>query len=68
VVGADRGEPGVLGHEAVARVDRVAAGDERRRDDVRDVEVRTRDRARTDAERFVRLTHVQRFAIGFTSW
>ena len=66
VVAGDLGEARVLGQEAVAGVDRVGTADQAGRDDVRDVEVRRRDRSRTHAERLVGVAHVQRAAVGFT--
>jgi hypothetical protein len=65
VIGADRSKARVLGEKAVARVDRVALGDQRGRDDVGNVEIRARYRPGPNAERFVGLADVQRVAIGF---
>ena len=53
VGGDDLGEALVLGQEAVARVDRVAAGDERGRDDRRRRQVRPPRVGRADADRLV---------------
>ncbi len=53
VVVADARELGVLGQEAVARVDGVGAGDLGRGDDGRDVEVALRRRRRPDADGLV---------------
>src|SRR5581483_8125837 len=44
-------------------MDRVGAADQRRGDDVRNVEIRAHHRAGTDAERLVGVAHVQRLAI-----
>ena len=57
---ADLGELGVLGEEAVARVDRVRAGDLGRRDDARDVQVAVARRRRADADVLVGEADVQR--------
>ncbi len=58
------GEVGVLGQEAVARVDGVGAGDLGRGDDAGDVEVALLRRRRPDADRLVGVEHVQRLAVG----
>ena len=58
------GEVGVLGQEAVARVDRLRIGDLGRRDDRGDVEVALRRRRRPDAHRFVGERDVLRVAVG----
>ena len=50
---ADLGEVGVLGEEAIARVDRLRAGDERGRDDRRDVQIGVARVRRADADRLV---------------
>ena len=54
----------VLGQEAVARVDRVAAGDERRRDHGRRREVRAAGVRGPDADRLVGQLRGQAVAIG----
>jgi hypothetical protein len=46
-------------------MNRFAAGDQRGGNDVGNAQVRSRDRPGPDAERFVRLSHVRRVAIGF---
>ena len=61
---ADLGELGVLGQEAVARVDGVGAGDLGRGDDARDVQVALARRRRPDADLLVGEAHVQRLAVG----
>ena len=64
VLGARRGEVGVLRQEAVARVHRVGAGELRRPDDLVDVEVGThRVTALPDQVRLVGLGPVQRVAV-----
>ena len=55
---------GVLGEKAVARVDRVGAGDLGGGDDRRDVEVALRRAARADAHRLVGEAHVERARVG----
>ena len=59
----DLGEALVLGQEAVARVDRVAAGDERRRDDRRRRQVRAAGLGRADADRLVGQLDRERVAV-----
>ena len=59
-----RDERGVLGEEAVAGVDGLAAGRLGGRDDARDREVALRCRRRADADRAVREAHVERVAVG----
>ena len=60
----DLGERLVLGQEAVAGVDRVAAGDERRGDDRRGRQVRPARVGRADADRLVGELDRQAVAIG----
>ena len=62
--GAGLGEGRVLGEEAVARVDRVAAGDLGGGQDVRDVQVRVARRRRADADRLVGQVDGQRVGVG----
>ena len=62
VAGAHEGR--VLGEEAEARVDRLAAGRLGGGDDVRDPEVAVRGRRRADADRLVGHPDVQRLALG----
>ena len=62
-LGADFRQHRVLGQEAVARMERVAAGGDREVDDVVRVEVAD-DRVRPDVIGFVRLLDVERVAIG----
>ncbi len=65
MIGADLREARVLGQEAVTRMHRVGARNQRGRNDVGDVEVRARARAGTDAVRFVGAGDVQRGAVRF---
>ncbi|OQC35440.1 MAG: hypothetical protein BWX64_02454 [Acidobacteria bacterium ADurb.Bin051] len=58
------GELRVLGEETVAGVDRVRAGDLRRRDQRRDVEVALRRGGRADADVLVGVGDVERVAVG----
>ena len=58
------GEGGVLGEEAVARMDRLGAGRERRLDDPLDPQVALRGGRRPDRHRLVGHAHVQRLGIG----
>ena len=51
--GADLGEVGILGEEAVAGMDRVGAGLLRGADDARDVQVAAAGRGRADVHRLV---------------
>ena len=60
---ARTGEPGVLGEEPIARVDRIGAGGARRRDDGRDVQIAGRCLVRADGHRDVRVAHVARVPI-----
>ena len=60
----DLGEAVVLGQEPVARVDRVAPGDEGGRDDGRRRQVRPAGIGRADADRLVGELDGQRFAVG----
>ena len=62
--GADVGELGVLGEKAVARVDRVGAGDLGGGDQARNVEIRLARRRRADADVVVGEANVERLAIG----
>ena len=62
--GADLGELRVLGEEAVARMDRVGAGDLGRGDEARNVEIRLARRRGADADVVVGEAHVQRLAVG----
>ena len=64
VRGDHLGEGLVLGQEAVARVDGVAAGDERGRDDRRRREVGPPGVGRADADGLVREQDGQRVAVG----
>ena len=64
VVGARRHEGRVLGEEAPARVDGLAGGGGRRRDQRRDAEVAFRRLRRTDADGPVREPHVERVLVG----
>ena len=57
------GEALVLGQEAISRVDRVAAGDQRRRDDRRGRQVRPLRLRRADADRLVGQPDRQRLAV-----
>ena len=59
------GELRVLGEEAVARMNRVGAGDLGGGDDARNLEVRVARGRRADADIVIREAHVQRFAVGF---
>ena len=61
----DLGELGVLGQEAVARVDRLRAGDLGGGDDGRDVEVGFGGGRRADADALVREADVHGVAVGF---
>ncbi|MCY1416847.1 hypothetical protein D9M71_323640 [compost metagenome] len=58
------GEVGVLGEEAVARVNAVGTGDFSRGDDRRDVQVRLAGRSRANAYRFVGQRQMHEFAVG----
>ena len=58
------GKVRVLGQETKARVDRLTARRERRRDDVIHIQIAVRRAGRTDAHRFVRDLRMQRFAVG----
>jgi hypothetical protein len=58
------GEFGVLGQEAVTRMDRLRAGRLRRRDDLLAHQVALARRRRPDMHRLVRLTHMQRLGVG----
>ncbi len=60
----DLGELGVLGKEAVARMDRVGAGDFGGRDDRGDVEIAVGGRRRADADRMVGQADMHRVGIG----
>ena len=68
VVARDFGEACVLGEKSVARVNRIGTADQSGRDDVRDVEIRRRNRPRADAERLIGMAHVQRAAIGLAEY
>jgi hypothetical protein len=57
-------ELGVLGQEAVARMDGVGVRDLRRGDDAVDVQVAAARRRRPDAHGLVRQRHVARVAVG----
>src|SRR5687768_13950423 len=57
--GADLGELGVLGEETVAGMDRVGAGDLRRGDDARDLEIRVARGRRPNADVVVGESNVQ---------
>ena len=59
------GEGGVLGEEAVARMDRVGAGRLGRGDDLANVEIRLRGLRRTDRHGLVGHVDMQRVAVGF---
>ena len=56
-------EIGVLREEPIPRVDGVRAGDLRRRNDVRNIEIAFRGRAGTDADRLVRQLHMHAIAV-----
>ena len=60
----DLGEAGVLGEEAVARMDRVGAGDLAGGDDRRDVEVALARRRRADADALVGEPHMHGVGVG----
>ena len=60
---AERGELGVLGEEAVARMDCVGAGDLGGADDRRNIQVTRRSGSRADAHRLVGEAHVQRAGV-----
>src|SRR4029078_7093069 len=60
----DLGEALVLRQEAVAGMDRVAAGHDRGADDRRDGKVRAARVRRADADRLVRKLNRQRFPVG----
>ena len=59
------GEVGVLGQEAVTRMDRLRVGDFRRGDDRRNVQVALRRRRRADAHRFIGERDVLGVAVRF---
>ncbi len=63
-VGAHLGEAGVLGEEAIAGVDGVAVGEQRRADDVGDVEVALAAGGGADADLLVGHAHWQRVLVG----
>src|SRR5450755_988399 len=65
MIARDLGKPGVLGKKSVAGMNGIRAADERRRNNIRNIEIRTRYGAGADAERFVSMANVQRIAIGF---
>ncbi|MNX99952.1 hypothetical protein D3C86_1324300 [compost metagenome] len=60
----DLGEAGVFRQEAIARVDRLGAGDFRRRDDLRDVQIGLGRRRGADADAFVGQAHPHGAAVG----
>lgn len=64
MIAADLGEAGIFGEESVARMDCVTARNQRRRNNVRNVEIRPACRARPHAKRFVGLANVERVGIG----
>jgi hypothetical protein len=64
VGGQDVGELGVLGQEAIARVDRVGAGDLARSNDLMDVQIGIARRRRPDAHALVRKAYMHRVRVG----
>jgi hypothetical protein len=65
VVGAYFSEARVLGKKAVTGMDRIAFGDQSRRNDVGDVQIRASRWTGADAKRFIGLTHVHGIAVCF---
>src|SRR5581483_10277350 len=63
-LGADLRELGVLGEEAVPRMDRIRARDLRRGNDARDVEIAFPRRRWPETYVVVSEPHVQRLAVG----
>ena len=57
------GEPGVLGEEAVAGMDRLGTGHQRGRQDGGDVEIAVLRRRRADADALVGQAHMHRLGI-----
>ena len=62
---ADFREVVILGQKAGTRMDSVGAGDERRADNVGDVEIALGRRGRADADGLVGEAHVQGIAVRF---
>ena len=57
------GEAGVLGQEAVTGMDRLGAGDPRRGQDGRDVEIAVAGWWRTDADALIGQAHMHRLGV-----